>query len=190
VPGEIFRSDATGDGTVGDVLPGTKPGDLGRGVSGSGLNTRIQRYDNVFAGSLTPAGGQLVSSLLFTTNQLVSLGAVTPTILTPPAGSVAPPWLKTLSLRLAWPIKVREGLTVEPSVSAYNALNIANFDAPQSLLRGILDASPGRSANNTTGGCGNIPNFCTARTNRIGQGSGTYALAAPRQLEFGVHVIF
>jgi hypothetical protein len=190
VPGEIFRSDVTGDGTVGDVLLGTKPGDLGRGVNGSSLNTRIKGYDNVFAGSLTPAGGQLVNSLLFTANQLVTLGAVTPTIQTPPAGNAAPQWLKTLSLRLTWPIKVREGLTIEPSVSAYNALNIANFDAPQALMSGILDASPGLSANNSTNGCGNIPNFCTARANRLGQSSGTYSLAAPRQLEFGVHVTF
>lgn len=190
VPGEIFRSDVTGDGTVGDVMPGTKLGDLGRGVNGSSLTTRIQGYDRVFAGSLTPAGGQLVTSLLFTTNQLVALGAVTPTIQTPPAGSVTPQWLKTLSLRLAWPIKVREGVTVEPSVSAYNALNVANFDPPQSVLSGILDASPGRSANNSTSGCGSILGLCTARSNRVGPGSGVYSLAAPRQLEFGVHITF
>jgi hypothetical protein len=190
VPGEILRSDVTGDGTVGDVLPGTKLGDYGRGVSGGSLTKRIQGYDSVFGGALTPAGGQLVTSLLFTSSQLVALGAVTPIIQTPPAGSVTPQWLKTLSMRLAWPIKVREGLTVEPSFSAYNALNVANFDAPQSLLSGILDASPGRSVNNSTSGCGNLPNFCTARSNRVGLGSGVYSLGAPRQLEFGVHVTF
>jgi len=190
VAGEIFRSDVTGDGTVGDVLLGTKPGDLGRGVKGSDLDTRIKGYDNIFAGSITPAGGQLVTSLLFTANQLVALGAGAPTIQTPPASNATPQWMKTLSMRLAWPIKVREGVTVEPSVSAYNALNVANFDAPQSLLSGVLDASPGRSVNNSTSGCGNFPTICTARANRVGPGSGVYSLAAPRQLEFGVHVTF
>jgi hypothetical protein len=81
-------------------------------------------------------------------------------------------------------------VTVEPSVSAYNALNVANFDAPQSLLSGVLDASPGRSVNNSTSGCGNFPTICTARANRVGPGSGVYSLAAPRQLEFGLHVTF
>ena len=36
-PGEIFRSDFTGDGTVQDPLPGTKFGTFERGVNASGL---------------------------------------------------------------------------------------------------------------------------------------------------------
>ena len=36
-PGEIFRTDFTGDGTVGDPIPGTKQGSFMRGVSLSDL---------------------------------------------------------------------------------------------------------------------------------------------------------
>jgi carboxypeptidase family protein len=190
VPGEIFRSDATGDGTVGDVVPGTKVGDFGRGFGTNGLKTAISVYNRVFGGQLTPAGGQLVTSLLFTTSQLVTLGAVTPNIQVPPAGNVGPQWLKTFDVRLRWPIRVREGITIEPSASAFNVFNFANFDSPQQLMSGVLDGSPGRAANNITGGCGIVVGICTGRANRIGPGSGVFSLGAPRQLEFGVRVTF
>jgi hypothetical protein len=39
--GEIFLSDFTGDGTVGDLMPGTTVGNFGRGISINGLNSLI-----------------------------------------------------------------------------------------------------------------------------------------------------
>jgi hypothetical protein len=44
VAGEIFRTDATGDGTVGDLLPGTSVGGLG-GYSGNNLGKAISVYN-------------------------------------------------------------------------------------------------------------------------------------------------
>jgi hypothetical protein len=187
-PGEIFRSDVTGDGTVGDVAPGSKAGDYGRGVSN--LTTFVRNYDNVFASQITPAGGQLITSNLFTASQLVALGAVTPTVTTPPANAVGPTWLKTLDLRLAFPIHLGDNLLIEPRVSAYNVLNLANYNSPLLPLSGVLDGSPGRSVNNTTSNCGIVVGICTAQANRIGPGSGMYSLAAPRQLEFGLRLSF
>ena len=192
VAGEIFRSDATGDGTVGDILPGTTLGTFGRDISIQNLGTHINAYNNTFASQLTPAGAALVNAVLFTPAQLAILGAVMPTIQVPPPGNVGLGWLKTMDFRLSRPIKVREGVTLEPAVSAFNLPNFANFDAPQLLLSGVLDGSPGRALNNTTGprNCGSIPGFCTARTNRIGPGSGVYSLGAPRQLEFQLRLSF
>jgi len=187
-PGEIFRSDVTGDGTSGDVAPGSHAGDYGRGISD--LAKFIRNYDNVFASQLTPAGGQLVTSNLFDTAQLVALGATTPIIQTPPANAVRPTWLKTLDLRLAFPIHIGDDILIEPRVSAYNVLNLANYNSPLLPLSGVLDSSPGRSVNNTTSNCGIVVGICTAQANRIGPGSGVYSQAAPRQLEFGLRVSF
>jgi hypothetical protein len=192
VPGEIFRSDTTGDGTVGDVLPGSKVGSFGRGTSVSGLNTVISAYNQLFGGRLTPAGNQLVNQFLFTPAQLITLGAVTPILQPAPTGNAGATWLKSFDLRLQWPLRVREGLTVEPSVAAFNIFNLANFDGAQQLLSGVLDASPGRAVNNATNSanCGIVAGICTARSNQTGFGSGVYALGAPRRLEFGVKVTF
>jgi hypothetical protein len=190
VPGEIFRSDTNGDGTIGDVLPGTGLGAFGRDISTTNLRNVISAYDSNSANQLTPAGTALVTAGLFTFAQLTTLGAVTPTIQTPPASNVGLSWLKSLDLKLARPIRVTEGVALEPSVSVFNIFNFANFDAPQLLLSGILDASPGRAVNNATKNCGSIPGLCTAHASRIGPGSGVYSLGAPRQLEFGFRVTF
>jgi carboxypeptidase family protein len=190
IAGEIFRSDGTGDGTVGDVLPGTTFGTFGRGISTTHLTTHINAYNTTFANQLTPAGVQLVTAGLFTSGQLVTLGAVTPTVSAPPEGNVGLGWLKTFDLRLARPIRVREGLMIEPSVSAFNIFNFANYDEPQLLLSGVLDGSPGRAVNNATRNCGIVAGICTARSDRVGPGSGVYALGAPRQLQFGLRLTF
>ena len=66
VAGEIFRSDLTGDGTVGDLLPGNmKIGSEGR-YSVDNVTKAIQFYNTNFAGKLTPAGEALVNAQFFT----------------------------------------------------------------------------------------------------------------------------
>ncbi len=202
-PGEIFHSDIDGDGTVGDVLPGTNLGAFGRSVKTSALNDVLKAYFNSLGGVLTPAGLALVNAQLFTQPQLVTLGAVTPGPCGPggaapqsqacislaPPGNVGQRWLRTVDARLTWPFRVREGLTIEPSVSAFNAANFANFDAPSLLLSGILDGSPGRAVNATTGQS-TCSTTVTCRSNRATSGSGVFSQASPRQLEFGLRVNF
>jgi hypothetical protein len=189
VAGEIFRTDVTGDGTVGDLLPGTKIGSVGR-YSIDKVNTVIQRYNSTLAGQLTPAGQDLVNARLFRSDQLASLGAVTPLILQNPGAT--PTWLKTIDLHLSWPFHVGERFTVEPNASAFNILNLANFGGAGRQLSGVLDGSPGTSINNATvaGNCGSATAYCTTRLDRITAGSGTYGTGAPRQVEFGVRVTF
>ena len=100
--GEIFRSDLTGDGTVGDLLPETHIGSTGK-YSTSSLTQVIQHYDSTYAGQLTPAGNALMLSHLFSEDQLLALDAYAPTI---QGGQGLPlhfaqaTWLKTMDLRL------------------------------------------------------------------------------------------
>jgi hypothetical protein len=191
VAGEIFRTDATGDGTVGDLLPGTKIGGLG-GYSGSSLSSAVGFYNSNYAGRLTSAGQQLVNANLFTSSQLSRLNALYPALQPVPTNAAQATWLKTVDLRLSWPIRAGERVSIEPTVSAFNVLNFANFGGPGRLLGGVLNGSPGSSLNNSTSSsiCGANAGLCTARLDRIVAGSGTYGMGAPRQVEFGVKIVF
>ncbi len=187
--GDIFINDVTGDGRGGDVVPGSNVGAFGRSVKAGGLGNFINNYNSNFAGQLTPAGQALVTSGLFTAQQLQALGAVTPTLQAPPPGNVGLGWIRSVDLKLAWNYKVKERFTIQPSISAFNAFNFANFDGPANLPSGILDGSAGFAINNLTGfaPC----QGCSAKQGtRVGPGSGTFSLGAPRQLEFGLRVTF
>ena len=74
--GEIFRTDVTGDGTTGDLLPGTLPGYYMHQVKGNSLNQTIKTYNDQMAGQPTPAGQSLIAAGLFTAQQLQQLGGV------------------------------------------------------------------------------------------------------------------
>lgn len=202
-PGAIFQTDFTGDGTVNDPLPGFKTGAFGRDLSTSGLTKAINNYNAKVAGTtLTPAGQALVNAGLFTQPQLIALGATPPTITFQnpnfnPALPVSPSnqptlpgvipgqdelrWLKAFDLQLSWVGHLwHERLTVQPSVGFFNVFNFNNFDAPGNTLSGALNGGPG-SINGTTPGL---------RSNRIGAGSGVFALGAPRVIEWGLKLTF
>jgi hypothetical protein len=200
VAGEIFRSDVTGDGTVGDLLPNTNIGSPGK-YANNKLDGVITNYNRNIAGRLTPAGQDLVGAGLFSSLQMHTLGAYTPLIssCTPPTPSCGLPgraaeetWLKTVDLRFSWPFALRERMKIEPNVAVFNVFNLANFGGPGGQLSGVLDGAPGTSLNNSTspGVCGNSTGVCTSRLDRVLPGSGTYANGAPRQIEFGVRVTF
>ena len=192
VPGEIFRSDVTGDGSFGgqsqtgassygDILPGTNIGSFGRDVKASNLNTAIQTYNANFGDQLTPAGQALVNAGLLSRSQLLQLDANSPAIATAPPGNVSLGWLRTLDLTLARPFRIGDRFVLEPSVSAFNVLNFANFDGPGNRLSGALNGTPG-SVNGTAS--------ADRAANRIGPGSGVFSFAAPRQFQFGVKLTF
>src|ERR1019366_2949935 len=171
VPGEIFRSDLSGDGTVGDLLP-SFIGSTGK-YSTSKLTKTIAYYNGNYAGKLTPAGTALVNSNLFTPLQLVTLGAFSPVIQSLPGHFAEATWLKT-------------------NLAVFNAFNFANFGGAGNQLSGVLNGAPGSSLNNASsaGFCGSSTTFCTSRLDRVLAGSGTYANGAPRQMEFGVRITF
>jgi carboxypeptidase family protein/TonB-dependent receptor-like protein len=201
VPGEIFRTDVSGDGafggqsvtgnsSFGDIVPGTNIGSFGRSITAGNLNNAIQTYNASNAGKLTPAGNALLTANLFTASQLSVLHAVTPLLQTAPPGNVDLGWLRSFDTALAWPLKIREGLVLEPRVSVFNVFNFANFDAPNNTLVGILGGQPGQV--NGTAGQGAVLNGIQAgrAANRIGVGSGIFTLGAPRQMEFGLKITF
>ena len=200
VPGEIFRSDISGDGTVGDLLTGSYIGSLGK-YSSTNLTKAINFYDKNIAQQLTPAGVALVSAGLLNPTQLRALGAYAPLIsaCSPPEPSCILPgrwagstWFKTVDLRLSWPFAVGEHAKIEPNFSVFNVFNLANYGGAGNQLSGVLDGSPGTSLNNSTtpGYCGSSTSFCTSRLDRVLPGSGTFANGAPRQIQFGVRVSF
>jgi Carboxypeptidase regulatory-like domain len=194
--GAIFQSDVTGDGTIGDVLPGTNVGSFGRGISPGDLNNVINNFNKNFAGQLTPAGQALVAAGLFTQTQLASLGGVIQPIANAPANNIGLNSFFTFDLTLGWrikPIRSWEHLVIQPQVAFYNLFNKQNYDAPGNTLSGVLSGQQG-SVNGTTAhdqaGCPADPTKCTGRTNLIGLGSGVFGLGAPRAIEFGFKASF
>jgi hypothetical protein len=190
---EIFYTDLTGDGTGGDLLPGTKLGVFGRSVKVGDLNRVINDYNSKTAGTLTPAGQALVSAGLFTSAQLQQLGASAPILATAPAGHVGLDNFVADDIRLSYPVhlgklwrRFGEQITVEPTLDIYNVANKANFDPPAgfitSPLRGVLDGSAG------------AVNGATASTrpsaDRYGLGTGVFSQGVPRALEIGLRLSF
>ena len=180
--GEIFRTDFTGDGTSGDPVPGTHFGQFDRGINASNINRVINNYNSTVAGQATPAGQVLISNGLMTSSQLLALGGVAPTLPTAPANQVDFSWLRALDLKVSWRHIFRERLTIEPSVGFFNLFNFANFNLPPVTMSGILTGTPG--ALNGTTPSDNNAGF------RVGNGTGVYAVGAPRQIEWGMRFTF
>jgi hypothetical protein len=179
--GEIFRTDFTGDGTVQDILPGATVGSFNRDYGPNGLASAINNYNSTIANQATPAGQDLINAGLFTLSQLQALGGVAPTIQAPPNGQVGVGSLRTFDLSLSWIHKFREKIEIEPKVSFFNLFNFANFDLPPNVISGLLTGSAG-SINGTTS--------ADRITNRVGLGTGVFALGAPRAIEFGMRIGF
>lgn len=188
-PGEIFLTDITGDGTVGDVAPGTNIGAFGRSIKASDINKYISNYNSTLAGQLTPAGQALVSAGVFTQAQLVSLGAVTPTLQAAPSGQVGVSPLFTFDAHVSWELRLAkvlhslpERVVLEPQIALYNVFNFHNYDPFGNPLTGVLSGSAG-TVNGTTK---------ATRANLItpGAASGVNWYAVPRQAEFGVKLSF
>ncbi len=182
---QIFQSDLTGDGTDGDVLPGTNVGSFGRSVNAGTINAYISNYDAKYAGQLTPAGKALVNANLFTTGQLQQLGAVAPALALAPQGEVGMGGLFYGDLGVTYVAKIRESITIQPSLTFYNVTNSQNFDQGSNLLSGYLQAA-GSSvatgyANSTTYG---------QRNTHVTLGSGVFGSGGPRVMEFGLKVTF
>jgi len=189
--GGIFVSDVTGDGSgdgsvlypTGDLLPGTNVGAYDRTVNAGSLNKLIGIYNTNDAGQPTPAGKVLIQNGLFNLGQLQALGGVQPTLQSAPAGQANLGWLHAFDLKMGWTLKVKERLSLEPNVAFYNLFNFANFDAAGNLMSGTLDGTVG-SLNGTTTG------LAQRAANRIGLGTGTFALGSPRAIEFGLRLSF
>ena len=189
--GNIFQSDITGDGTAGDVLPGTNVGAFGRSVKVGSLNGRIDSFNSKYAGQLTPAGQALVAAGVISASQLQQLGGVVQPIVRAPSGQAGIDSFVADDIRLSYPIHLShiwhgfgESAVLQPTLDLYNVANKANYDPPQGFvsapLRGVLDGTRG-SANGTTP---------SQRINRYGLGSGVFSQGIPRALEVGMRLTF
>jgi hypothetical protein len=189
---EIFHSDVTGDGTTGDILPGYKAGAFMRSVKPEDLARVIDHYNATEANQLTPAGIALVNNGLFTSNQLISLGATTRTIAAPPAHNAGNGSLRTFDLTLGRPTKLPwlgGGISIEPTVSIFNLFNFSNFNnntgQASNLIAGNLASSqtPGTANGTTTG-------LASRNSMRAGNGSGVFSMGAARIIEYGLKFDF
>jgi Carboxypeptidase regulatory-like domain len=187
--GEIFVSDLTGDGTTGDIVPGTNVGSFQRDVGISQLRNVISTYNAKFAGKPTPAGQVLINTGILTLSDLQALGWVAESLPTPVPHAVGLDWLRVFDLKLSWPVKIKDKLRIEPSMGIFNLFNFANFDLPGNTQGGVLSgtASNGQEviAPNVVGGTD-----YAHRTNRATIQSGTFALGAPRSFEWGLRLSF
>jgi hypothetical protein len=190
--GEIFATDWLGSGLGSEAapepVPGTQIGQFMRGTDAGNLQNLINTYNSKYAGTLTPAGSQVVNSKVMTSADMTAMGWVMPTLPSVAPGALNLPWLRAFDMELAWPIPIlKERLKVTPSVSIFNLFNMSNAFLPGNLPLSPLAPGPnGLIAPNAIGGVtqGAILPF------RASFQSGTYALGAPRQFEFGLRVDF
>jgi Carboxypeptidase regulatory-like domain len=187
-PGEIFRSDFTGDGTPGDLFPVKNPGPFDATSPGD-LVSAIATYNGTQAGVLTPAGTALVNANLFTRSQLVSLRGTTPYLVVPPMGQFSNPWFKSLDAAISWPLKVRERFTVEPTARVLNVFNFRNFQPVSGQLTYYFPG-PGQPSTGGAGSANGTPAGNARDILRVGPGSTVYNYGAPRQMEFGLKLTF
>ncbi|MDQ2832318.1 MAG: carboxypeptidase regulatory-like domain-containing protein [Acidobacteriota bacterium] len=182
----IFQSDVTGDGTIGDIVPGTNPGAYMHQYKGTNLNNLINQYNATQAGQLTPAGQALVSAGLFSQGQLVALNATQLPIAQAQAHAPENAFYRTLDVNISYPLRlsrVREGLSIVPGIAFYNVGNFSNF----------VNYTDGTLANVFNGGSSgqlNGPNSFSDHSNRLQRGSGTSDIGGPRSAEFQLKLNF
>jgi hypothetical protein len=197
----IFRSDVTGDGTVGDLAPGTLPGDYMHRIKPGSLGKYVANFNQTIAGTLTPAGQVLVTNNLFTPAQLSALGGVIQSLPAVPQGTaLANPAFRQVDVNFSYPIRLGhyfhflgEASTLTPAVAFYNVGNFSNFGGNAGnpnvpYLSGDLGLGGSTSASN---GVVNGPNnFLAQNTYRVSRQTGTYDQGAPRTMEYQLRFNF
>jgi Carboxypeptidase regulatory-like domain/TonB-dependent Receptor Plug Domain len=191
--GQLFQTDFFGQGnteaglTTGQLAPGTSPGDYGRAIKPGNLNGYINNFNSRFAGTLTPAGQQVVNSGVLTQAQLASIGGTIQPLAPAPANPLENGDLKEIDANFSYPIKLarlREGLSLIPSVAFYNIANFANYGG---ALNEILLNSADAGSSGYTNGPSTFADRGQFRTER---GSGTFNLGGPRTTEFQLKLNF
>jgi len=190
--GGIFTSDVTGDGTIGDVAPGTDPGDYMHRIKSDNLGAYISKFNSTKANTLTPAGQALVNAGLFSQGQLVSIGAaVQPIAGLPQSTAIKNPAFRSMDMNFSYPIslaRIHEGMSLQPVIAFYNVFNFANYTAGNSGV--LLSQSSIGATNDQTGYISGYNTYDALNGNRVQRGSGTFAQGAPRSTEFQLKLNF
>jgi hypothetical protein len=188
--GAIFQSDVDGDGTFGDLVPGTNPGEYMHQVKGgASLNRLINNYNQSHAGTLTPAGQALVNAGLFSTSQLSALNAVQQPLANAPATALLNSAFRTFDLNANYPIslsRLHEGISIVPGVAFYNLFNMSNF----SPFGGELLNTSDTGAPGFLNGPLNYQGLPVQNSNRVQRSSGTFDAGGPRTTEFQLKLNF
>ncbi|MEG9431237.1 TonB-dependent receptor [Terriglobus sp. ADX1] len=193
--GGIFLSDITGDGTTGDIAPKTGVGSYMHQIQPKNFNSYVSTFNSTYAGTLTPAGKALVNAGLVTNAQMTAMGATIQQIATPASATpIGNPAFRSLDLNFAYPIRfsrLREGLSLEPSVVFYNVMNFSNFGNATSTTTTLINANTAGGSTVTSSGYLQSPNTYAALNNgRTQRGSGTFSVGAPRTTEFQLKLNF
>jgi Carboxypeptidase regulatory-like domain len=192
--GQIFQTDVDGDGTSGDLVPGTIPGVYEHQIKGGkGLNNLINNYNATYAGTPTPAGQALIAAGLFTNGQLIALNGVQQSLAAAPSKPLNNAALRTFDFNASYPIRfnrLHEGLSIVPGVAVYNVFNMSNFNPITSIpgtATGVLlntaDAGQPGYYNGTN-------DQATLNQARIVRNSGTFDQGGPRTTEFQLKLNF
>jgi hypothetical protein len=204
--GEILATDWLGSGLSSgggpEPLPGTGAGEFMRSINMTNLQQVIDNYNTHFAGTLTPSGHCLVADTgcpgtapvpLMTMTDMNALGWVLPTLASMPPDAGGTMWVKTFDVRASWPFTFKDRFVIEPSVSVFNVINFANGFMPGNLGSSSMYFGPnitqkpnGILAPNALGGIqgSGLAPF------RASMQSGTFAMGAPRQIEFNLRFSF
>jgi hypothetical protein len=199
----IFTTDITGDGSTGDVAPGTLPGDYMHAIKSDSLANYVTTFNGASAGRPTPAGQALINAGLISLSQLTALkGVVQPLAQLPTNRAINNPMFRSVDLNFSYPIrfnKVHEGLSLTPKIAFYNVGNFSNFANPaaatlqNTTTANTCAASVGGTFNACPGGAGfytGINDFASASARRTYRGVGTFSQGAPRQTEFQLTATF
>jgi len=196
---EVLVTDWRGDGTTGDIIPGSSVGSYMRSIKPNGLQTFINTYNTSVAASSnpqTPAGNALVSGGVFSLQELEQMGGVLQPLASTVSDVAGLGWLKTFDLKLGWEHKFQDRFSIEPSVGLFNLFNFANFDLPGSTQSGVLSFGAGSLSSSATAlqpqstvGGTSSTGF-SARTNRTSLLSGMNAAGAPRSVEWRLRISF
>jgi hypothetical protein len=190
---QIFITDVDGDGTTGDLVPGTNPGAYEHQIKGGGLNKLISGYNQTQAGQPTPAGQALIAAGLFTAQQLAAIGAVQQPIAMGPAQPLSNAALRTFDLSANYPIRFsrfHEGMSLVPGVAMYNVFNMSNFNAIPSINGSAVGTLLNTADAGQSGYYNGTADQATLNQARVVRNSGTFDQGGPRTTEFQLKLNF
>jgi hypothetical protein len=118
-------------------------------------------------------------------------GAIQPIAQLPSPTALNNDTFRDMDVNFSYQIRIhrlREGLSLEPSISFYNIGNFSNFGPSTTTLLNTTTA--GGPVSTGTSSVVGVNNFNTLSANRDQRGAGTFDQGAPRSVEYGLKLNF